>query len=219
MKKKKLSDVDYIASYFLHPILLKCFEKNAKGKLLDIGCGNKPYASYLEKYVDTIYGCDFVQSDEGNVDLVCDAINIPLDDESFDTIISTQVLEHVYDTRKCVSESYRLLKPGGTYIISVPFVWPVHLAPYDYHRFTKFGINKYLEEAGFCDIRIYSNGGKWAMIGQMISLGLFFPVQGKTFLNAIKKCFLCLSNKFFVFMDKKCFNDDYTQNYVAVCKK
>ncbi|WP_099464660.1 class I SAM-dependent methyltransferase [Parabacteroides provencensis] len=219
MKKNKLSDVDYITSYFLHPILFKCFEKYAKGYLLDIGCGSKPYLCNLEKYVDTYYGCDFVQSKENNVDLVCDAIDIPLENESFDTIISTQVLEHVFDTKKCISESFRLLKPNGVYIISVPLVWPIHLAPYDFHRFTKYGIKNYLEEAGFRDIEIYSNGGKWAMIGQMINLGLFFPVPRKPFLNIIKKWFLYLSNKFFVFMDKKYFNDNYTLNYVVVCKK
>lgn len=215
----KQSDVDYITYYYLQPVLLKFFEKYARGSLLDVGCGSKPYEGSLKKYVKTHFGCDYLQSEKGNVDLVCDAINIPLEDNSFDTVICTQVLEHVFDTRKCLSECFRLLKSGGYFILSVPFIWPIHLAPYDFHRFSKFGIREYLEEAGFHDIQIYPNGGKWAMISQMVNLGIFSPVPEKRFLNFLFKCCRYLINKLSIFIDRRLFNDDYTLNYVVVCKK
>jgi SAM-dependent methyltransferase len=82
----------------------------------------KPGSRFFERRVADYLGCDIAQSDGGVVDLICAATHIPLADQSRDTVFSTQVIEHVADHRRLVSEAYRVLKPGGVFRI-----WDVEL--------------------------------------------------------------------------------------------
>src|SRR5258708_786347 len=110
-------------------------EKYANGRLIDIGCGNKPYKAFMKNVTEYI-GCDIVQSNLECVDVLCEANNIPLPSESFDTAFSTQTIEHVADHNGLISEAFRLLKKGGYFIVSGPMTWPLHEEPYDFFRFT-----------------------------------------------------------------------------------
>ena len=92
-------------------------EHHASGKVLDIGCGNKPYQSLFVGRITEYIGCDVVQSDKNKVDVICPATQLSFNNESFDTVFSTQVIEHVDDPFKMLSESSRVLKPGGILII------------------------------------------------------------------------------------------------------
>lgn len=127
----------------------------AKDKVLDIGCGHKPYAKYFKaKYI----GIDPFPDTDG--DIKAAAWDIPLPDTSADGIILNQALEHIQKTEATVKEIYRLLKPGGLVIITVPQTMRVHGIPVplkeaplknipisiasvwkeDYYRFTKYGL-------------------------------------------------------------------------------
>jgi ubiquinone/menaquinone biosynthesis C-methylase UbiE len=118
---------------------------------LDLGCGLKPY---LSSFSDAQYtGIDVQVSgadlDMKAPDLYFDGNRIPFPDKHFDGILCTQVLEHAVDSELLLNECSRVLKPAGSLIISVPFIYREHEQPYDFRRFTSFGLVKSLERNGF----------------------------------------------------------------------
>ncbi len=100
------------------------------------------------------------------------AESLPVPDASADIVISNQVLEHVIDVDKAVREANRILKPGGTFIGSVPHISPVHLEPYDFRRFTSLGLTQILEKHGFRQIEVEGNCGVFATAAFMIGMDL-----------------------------------------------
>ncbi len=124
---------------------------NSNYKILDVGCGLKPYKKYFENA--TYLGIDVEESGRESqnkiADKFFDGINIPYDDNEFDIIICTQVLEHALYADKLLSEMYRVLKTDGEVFLTVPFLWGEHEQPYDFRRFTSFGIKKLFEDTGF----------------------------------------------------------------------
>jgi len=224
-KDLSASDQYFIATYFIKNDIRDFAAKYAKGKLLDVGCGNKPYTPYFEKIVDEYIGCDIVQSSEGVVDYICPANQLCFADISFDTIFSSQVLEHVADTKGVIGEAYRVLKKDGYAIFTVPFSWELHEEPHDYFRFTKYGLKALFEEQGFEVVSIKANGGKWAAIFQLWLNVLFSTRKYKTLRSRIIKWFfvrlrfIVLYNKFSIWLDKRFFDDIFTLNYLVVAKK
>lgn len=115
---------------------------------LDVGCGEKPYRSLFSncKYI----GVDIEESgrpiDLKRPDFFYDGVRTPFDDNTFDLVICTQVLEHVRSPFLLIQEMRRVCKQGGLLIISLPFFYPEHEIPFDYFRFTRFGISTLLEE-------------------------------------------------------------------------
>lgn len=133
-----------------------------KGRVLDIGCGTQPYRRYIscDEYVgiDGLYGV---------VPQACAiASDLPFRDASFDSILCTEVLEHLESPQACIAEIGRVLKPGGRVYITAPQNWPLHYEPYDYWRFTKYGLRSILIEHGFKIIRTKRIGGPFTVIGQ-----------------------------------------------------
>jgi len=187
-------------------------KKYGRGRTLDIGCGNKPYEEMFSGIATEYIGCDVVQSDQNKVDIISIATEIPLSDSSFDTVFSTQVIEHVEDHQALVKEAYRLLKPGGHFIVSGPLYWHLHEEPHDYFRFTKYGFKYVLERNSFSVMEILSNGGKWALMGQVIIHTM--PARIVRI-----KLFRVLVNRIFSYLDNKYPNDFNTMNYVVVGKK
>lgn len=203
------SDSYYLVLKYLFASLRKSSEF-ATGDLLDIGCGNKPYRLMfnVERYV----GCDIVQSSQHKADFLCDSLNIPIRDESFDTVISTQVIEHVSEPQQLCAEAFRLLRKNGVFIVSGPMYWHLHEEPHDYRRFTKHGFRYLLEKAGFEVIEILPNGGKWALLGQV----LIHTIEG-TRLN--RNMVVSSVNRAFEWFDRMWFDDSSTSNYVVVARK
>jgi SAM-dependent methyltransferase len=184
----------------------------AHGRLLDIGCGNKPYKKMFAGRIAEYVGCDVVQSSESQVDIICPATAIPLPDKSFDTILCTQVIEHVADHRALIGEAYRLLKAGGILILSGPMYWPLHEEPYDFFRFTKHGFRHILEDTGFAINSIQNNGGKWALCGQV----LIHTIDGS---RLGRPRLIRLVNKLFAYLDDRKRDNINTTNYVIVAQK
>jgi SAM-dependent methyltransferase len=211
-KNTPKSDYYYLVYKPLIRELEAAVKKYAKGKVLDIGCGNKPYEAMFKGLITEYVGCDVVQSSGGKVDVICEATKITLPDASFDTVFSTQAIEHVADHQALVNEAYRLLKPGGHAIISGPMYWHLHEEPYDFFRFTKYGFQHVLEKAGFKMVEIKANGGKWATLGQVILHTLPRRLTKYGFLRS-------MHNRFFTYLDEKFYNDFNTMNYVVVGKK
>jgi SAM-dependent methyltransferase len=162
-----INDQHYLVYRYLFPDLLAAVRTYAVGDVLDIGCGNKPYLSYFDGLASSYTGCDVMQSNEHKVDVLCLATHIPLADATKDTVFSTQVIEHVADHRALLAEAFRILRPGGHLILSGPMCWEHHEVPFDFFRFTRYGLDHLLVTAGFTVKAIVPNGGKWALVGQM----------------------------------------------------
>jgi SAM-dependent methyltransferase len=211
------SKIDKADHYYLvYKPLIRDLELSVKkyggARVLDIGCGNKPYEGMFLGIAKEYVGCDVVQSDQKKVDVICEATKIPLPDSSFDTVFSTQVIEHVEDHQALVREAFRLLKPGGHFIVSGPMYWHLHEEPYDFFRFTKYGFRYILEKNGFNVLEILSNGGKWALVGQVI----LHTMPARLVRIRLYRVFV---NSLFSYLDKNYFNDFNTMNYVVVGKK
>ena len=119
--------------------------------ILDVGCGSRIYEHIFSKsnYLGIDVEISGRTSEQKLVDEYYDGVNIPYDSALFDLIICTEVLEHCEDSEKLISEMYRVLKKGGTLFITTPFMWGEHEVPYDFRRFTSYGLKKYLKKAGF----------------------------------------------------------------------
>ena len=108
--------------------LYTAIQQYFKGRLVDIGCGTKPYAAMLSPYVTEHIGVDHEDSlhSKDNVNLIGTAYKIPVPDQSFDSALCTAVLEHLEEPEHALRECHRVLKSGGVAIYSVPFIWHLH---------------------------------------------------------------------------------------------
>lgn len=134
-----------------------------KGKILDLGAGNVLRYKSLFKEADQYLTQDHKEAANHKHDFVCDASKVPASDASFDNIICTQVLEHVPDPFAIMAEIARLLKPGGFLILSVPQANEIHEAPYDFFRYTKYGIAELAAKSGLKIEEIHGLGDYWTM--------------------------------------------------------
>jgi SAM-dependent methyltransferase len=150
-----------VAGIFINPFffarmnLFRNIKRNAtfmKGRVLDVGCGKKPYKS-LFRNVDEYIGMDIENPghDHSNesIDVFYDGEIFPFPDQSFDSVLTNQVLEHVFNPLDFMNEISRVLKPGGHLLLTVPFAWDEHEQPYDFARYSSFGIAHLLENNGF----------------------------------------------------------------------
>jgi len=158
-----------IPSLFIHPFYfirrdlyqyIKRLAPQLKGKLLDFGCGRKPYENLFN--VDEYIGVDIERSGHDHtlskVDVYYDGKHIPFPDASFDSLFCSEVLEHIFNPNEILQEVNRVLKPGAKALITVPFCWNEHEVPYDYARYTSFGITDLLEKNGFRVVQLYKSG-------------------------------------------------------------
>lgn len=130
---------------------IRNYAADVHGRLLDIGCGSKPYREWFVGCSDYI-GVDVDREDARRrqcADVYYDGVHLPFPDGSFDIVLSTQVLEHVFTPDAFLCEIGRVLRPGGRLILSVPFVWDEHEQPYDFARYSSFGVFALLERNGF----------------------------------------------------------------------
>lgn len=195
-----------------------------KGRMLDIGCGNKPYFSLIEPYVQEYVGLDLEQSSEKLVDVIGSAVDLPFDKESFDSLFSSQVLEHIFDHNKVISECHRVLKKGGYFVCSVPMIWPLHEIPHDYYRFTKYSLQELANKNAFELVKCINCGGKWAVIAHLLVLFLLLPVPSNILLKYFCKAWnLIMAVSLNYWGSKvgieKADRDLLTINYLAVFRK
>lgn len=139
-----------------------------------MGCGTMPYRSYFSGKCSKYVGCD-MQSDDEEI-VICDGEELPFKDDSFDLVVSFQVLEHVRKPWKVVDECYRVTKKGGYALATVPFMFPNHSSPSDYYRYSCEGIKSLFESAGFEVVEI---------MGQCSSLEALF-LTGNWYVNQVR---------------------------------
>jgi SAM-dependent methyltransferase len=134
------------------------------GRVFDMGCGVRPYKNFLacSRYI----GMD--ESIEVKPDIVGNAQIIPFKEGSFDSVLCTEVLEHLPEPGQALKEIKRALKKEGYLYLTVPQEWCLHYEPHDYFRFTSFGIKHLLENNGFKIMGIERIGGIFSLVGQRI---------------------------------------------------
>jgi SAM-dependent methyltransferase len=195
-----------ILSVFMNPFFFirYAFYKNIrryipqlKGKLLDFGCGRKPYENLFT--VSEYVGVDMAETghDHKNskIDVYYDGKRLPFHDSVFDSLFCSEVLEHIFNPDEILPELNRVLKPGAKALITVPFSWNEHEMPYDYARYSSEGIKHLVEKNGFKIVELTKSGNfarvnfqlwalyffelfrKWGRAGYLLSLLFIVPIN------------------------------------------
>lgn len=127
------------------------FAAELPGRVLDIGCGIKPYRALFpgSEYVGVEIPVASRYGSRKLADVYYDGHTLPFPDTSFDVVFSSQVLEHVFDPAGFLAEIARVLRPGGHVLLSTPFVWDEHEQPFDYARYSSFGLSHLAHSNGF----------------------------------------------------------------------
>ena len=144
------------------------------GRLLDFGCGAKPYRELFS--AASYVGCDVYKSGHDHtgeqIDAFFDGRHLPFADQSFDSIFASEVLEHVFEPDAVLNELSRVLRPGGRMLLTVPFVWHEHEEPYDFARYTAFGLAALVQRAGFRVIEQSRLGDSATAVAQLAAASL-----------------------------------------------
>ncbi len=117
--------------------------------------------------------CTVAEWNYGHISVVSDLQHLPFYDNTFDLVISTQVLEHVKDPAQAIIEMHRVLKPGGSLLLTLPQGWKEHQAPHDYFRFARYGLITLLDQARFHSYTVDARGGYFWFFGHVLRELLF----------------------------------------------
>lgn len=143
--------------------LINVLKKETRGNVLEIA----PQILAYKKYVNYSNYATLDIKDGPGVNYVADIHDLKMISDSFDTIVMTEVLEHLYNPFLAVDQLYRICKPGGVVIASTRFVFPYHEEPYDYFRYTIYGIGEIFKE--FREVQIITHGNLSLAIWDLIT--------------------------------------------------
>jgi len=215
--KEIINNHAYSINKFIIKVARECNKKNKK--VIDVGAGELPYKDYFDK-------CRFFSQDiinyNGAIDYVCDAKNIPVKNESFDYVICTQVLEHIKEPHLVIKEMYRILKKGGKVFLTTHGNFEEHGIPYDFFRYTRYGL-KYLAISNhFRLTKIKPQGGRFIAVSKFIQT-LIPRVLKKRYLVYIYYIFAIVPIFFihlvFFYLDKLDKDKSLTLNYECIFVK
>lgn len=150
------------------------------GRLLDVGCGEKPYKEILSPHVSSYIGIDLPQTlhAQCEIDAFANAHHLPFKKEVFDTVLCLEVIEHVERPLDVIREIHAVLRKGGTLVLSVPQNYCLHNDPADFYRFTKQGLVELVgNQAGFTIRHIRSLGGTREFLFDALCKWLFLKVN------------------------------------------
>lgn len=153
------------------------------GKLLDVGCGSKPYQTYCKNITEYV-GLELDTENNRthkNADYYYDGIRFPFQDKQFDSVLCNQVLEHVFTPDKFLSEINRILKVDGKILLSVPFIWDEHEQPCDFARYSSFGLKYLFENHCFEIISTQKTCNDIRVVFQLINAYIFKCLKIKSF--------------------------------------
>jgi len=164
--------------------------RHARGRLVDLGCGKAPLYGTYRALASSVTCVDWPQSVHANphLDREADlAQPLPFADADFDTVILSDVLEHVVDPRLLWREIARLLAPGGKLLLNVPFLYGVHEAPHDYGRYTGYALRRFAHEAGLEVLVLETVGGSLHVLADLLAKHLaHVPLAGPPLASAVQ---------------------------------
>ncbi|MDQ4019095.1 MAG: methyltransferase domain-containing protein [Actinomycetota bacterium] len=149
-------------------------ERYARGRLVDVGAGTKPWQPLFAPHVSEHVGVDHVQKQVGGVDrvdVIASAYDVPLPDRHSATVLLSEVLEHLERPEDALRECFRLLEPGGHVIVTTPFFWPVH-DERDFFRYAPGGLRYLLDATGFELVELLPLGGAWTTMSLELGYAL-----------------------------------------------
>lgn len=172
-------------NFIIRRIISEEIQKNSfylSGKIMDYGCGSRPYEVFFpdSQYVGVDVSISGHPQKDKKADVYFDGETLPFEDCYFDGILASEVLEHVMDLKKCLSELHRVIKPGGRILITCPFVWPIHEEPYDFARYTPYALAQEFEKSGFTIIKTDQCGSPAEVLGQIFIIEIL-PVLLRPF--------------------------------------
>ena len=160
-----------------------------KGRVLDVGAGEAPWRDLMPLGVDYV-GVDadlsgeFGMRRQSNI-IYYDGKKLPYEDCSFDYVLCTEVLEHVPDPFAFLTDLQRVLRQGGTLILTVPWSARLHHLPYDYGRFTRFGLAALLNATRFTSVTIEERGSDIAVVANKLTVLLIRLLRPRRLFNCI----------------------------------
>jgi SAM-dependent methyltransferase len=144
----------------------------ARGRLADLGCGKVPLYATYRGLVDSVTCVDWPQSVHGTSHLDVEAdlgAVLPLADAAFDTLLLSDVLEHVPQPDLLWHEMARLLAPGGHLLLNLPFLYGLHEVPHDYARYTEFALRRFAKGAGLELVLLETVGGSLHVLADLLA--------------------------------------------------
>lgn len=169
---------------------------HARGAMLDLGCGKVPFHAAYRDLVEETVCVDWPGSTHGtlHVDAYCNlASALPFADAAFDTLLSSDVLEHLPDATLAFREMARVLRPGGKLLLNTPFLYMLHEVPHDYARHTRYSLERLAVGAGLQVLVLEEIGGLFDVLADLAAKGLSpLPVMGNGLAAMVQRCALLL---------------------------
>lgn len=166
---------------------IRDLSSHISGKVLDVGCGKKPYEQLFQatEYIGLEYDSPENRKKK-NADFYYDGHIFPFENNSFDSLVINQVFEHVFNPDAFLKEVLRVLKPGGKLLMTVPFVWDEHEQPHDYARYSSFGLIFILEKQGFNIVEQRKSVNDFRVIFQLVNAYLYKKMMSSNqYLNLV----------------------------------
>jgi SAM-dependent methyltransferase len=220
-----------LIGFFINPFFIircglykniKFFGKQIIGKTLDVGCGIKPYEKLFKS--STYIGMDIEKSGHNhknsNIDVYYDGKTFPFSDEEFDSIVTFEVLEHVFNPIEFLQEINRVLKVEGKLLITAPFIWDEHEQPFDYARYSSFGLKHILNLNGFEIIDSKKGVNNFGVIFQLINAYIYKIFSKNMFTKLLSLIFVfpfTILGLIFAFILPS--NNDLYHNNIILAKK
>ncbi len=214
--------------YFRNPVLLEkqsivqamhAAEPYVKGLVIDIGCGEKPYASFFKIDAHQYVGLDVDCANNKQIDICADSLLLPIKTESVDTVVTNQTIEHVKHPEVFMREIARVMKPGATLVLTAPQLWCLHEKPFDFYRFTRYGLTLLCNDNNLEVVLLQERFGAFAAIGQMLSLMIYLPQSHSSLRTHLARPMFGSVQVVFKFLDRLFFNPDLTLGYLLIATK
>jgi len=160
----------FVKKYIHDPAKAK-IDKLARGNVLDIGCGSRPFYKSIKNQINSYTGIDLInEKDLKKIDVQAVADSLPFRNNSFDFIIFTQVIEHLEEPSQALDEAFRVLRKSGKVILAWPFLFPIHEYPRDFYRYTDMLIKHLANKSGFQVTEIVPVSGFWITFFSFLSI-------------------------------------------------
>jgi SAM-dependent methyltransferase len=185
LKRAARGAADWVDLAYSHIVeQLEAVAPRTHGRLLDVGCGVKPYEYIFRPYVSEYIGVEYAKTFDATAnltqavkpDVFYDGKTLPFESRSFDTVISITVLEHTPDPQTVLNEIGRVVKKDGIVVVVAPFSFRLHEEPNDYFRYSPHGLRVMFDTAGLAVDEIWSQGDLWTVLGHKLNSYLAFRI-------------------------------------------